>query len=235
MTLGLSATRHATGERAGRELNFTEIHEGTHTRQGMMAGGTFCATLSQDRYVAGVRAIGRPESSRICAQVVPHRVPLLTDDARQFGRGRVCACPYQGASCGCRLRSGATRVSIRPAPQARPGRSAIPVRPIARRAPLSPNHPSGRANSSVAPEPAHSRSASTSGGLSSRRSILPTVEGGRSLRLSLLRQSPNFAAQHIAQLLKSSVPLACRHARERRRSNVEALRQIVEGLRNGHE
>lgn len=93
-------------------------------------------------------------------------------------------------------RQGSELNSIRPAPQARPGRSAVPVRPIARRAPLSPDHLSGRANSSVAPEPAHSRSASTSGGLSSRRRIVATVVGGRSLS-SLLREPASDTAQHL--------------------------------------
>lgn len=54
-------------------------------------------------------------------------VPFLTDDARQFGRGCVCACPYQGASRGCRPGSGAARVSLRPVPNG-PRRSAHPKR-----------------------------------------------------------------------------------------------------------
>lgn len=78
-----------------------------------MVGSTLCAALNLDRLIGGARAVGRPENSEICAQVVPHQVPFLTDDARQLGRGRVCACPYQGASRGCRLRSGATLISKR--------------------------------------------------------------------------------------------------------------------------
>lgn len=123
--------------RGGRELNFLEIHRGTHARRGMKAGGTFCATPSLDRHIAGAWRHRLAGGLQFCAQVVSPWVPLLTDSARQFGRGCVCACPYQGASCGCRLRSGATH-SLRPAnlPPAGATRppSHTPQGPVVRRA-----------------------------------------------------------------------------------------------------
>lgn len=93
----VAARARRDSRRDGTELLLSK--RGPHTRQGMEAGSTFCATPSTIRF-------GRHS----CAQVVPHEVPFLIDDVRQFGRGRVCACPSPGASCGCRPRNGAANV-----------------------------------------------------------------------------------------------------------------------------
>lgn len=107
------SSRRATVESIGRELKLV-IHQGTHARRGMKVGSTLRAAPNQDRLFAGVRA-RRAGGLQFRARVVTPWAPLPTDDARQLGRDCVCACPCQGAQCGCRLRSGAALQFLRPA------------------------------------------------------------------------------------------------------------------------
>lgn len=189
----------------GRKLNSVEIHQGTHTRRDMRVGSTLRAALGLDRFIGGARfATLRPEESELCARAVPHWVPLLTDDARQFGRGCVCACPCQGATCGCRLRSGATLIFLRPAHLPPAGATRpLPTHPKVRSSgALAPNE---RATLSAVHGPAHSRPSAASGGAIPRRSF------------SLRRLQPGSdTAQDITQLLGSATPLVggLRHARQ---------------------
>lgn len=181
--IGWGASCRAVG-RGDREPNSIEIHQGTHTRRDMRVGSTLRAALNLDRFMAGVRARMAGEL-HLRARAVPHQVPLLTDDARQSGRGRVCACPYQGASRGCRLRGGATLIVKRHriAHPKGPMPGALASLPGLERATLSAIH-----------GPAHSRPSFASRGLCSRGGILASVtQSARSLSLFVAR--PEFGDQ----------------------------------------
>lgn len=95
-------------------------------------------------------------------------------------------------------------------------------------------HPGGRATLSTSPEPARSRLALVSGGLRARRGIFPVVvvESDRSLVSTLLRQSPNYAAQHFAELLGSASPFVCGllHARKVRSVHEQPVGKNAQGV-----
>lgn len=109
----------------------------------------------------------------------------------------------------------------------------LPTHPKVRSFGALDPHTIGRATLSPILAPAQSRATVGSRGLCSRGSISPAEVGGRSV--SLRPQPRKHQAQCFAQSLKASVVCGPRHGPERRRLNVEALRQSVEGLRNGHE
>jgi len=133
----------------GRIFGFTRFTEGTHTRRDIRAGSTFRAALSLDRFIVGVRAIGRPEESNSCARAVLHQAPFKTSNAGHLGPGCVCACPYQGASRGCWPTDGATIfIPGTPPTTARHLRRPIPKSLVAGRA-FGLNLPPNRAEISL--------------------------------------------------------------------------------------
>lgn len=149
-------------------------------------------------------------------------VPFLTDDARQFGRGRVCACPYQGASRGCRPGDGAARVSLRPVPNG-PRRSAHPKR----RSPGALDPKLERAILFAIRGPAHSRPSIACGGLSARRGILAANVGGCSLSIARRREFGDQAARDLAELSPRLLSGGLRHARQIGGVDVRKVGEVV--------